>query len=201
MAVLAGAKNPTGQTVLLKKVFLRELNLLIFSRSLPSGLISLLSNAVVVCHPLSSFPLVVRHPILHAVVVHHLCCPPLSSSTVTIVVVCCRLLPLLSLPLRVSAVSRCLLLSFPFVLCRPISHAIVVHCCRCPPLPSSSAAAILCCHSHHHHSAVSVVFLTALVLPHCSLPPNHTCRHRPPPLSSATNVVYRRHCTYTRPPY
>jgi hypothetical protein len=38
LGVLAGAKNPTGQTVLLKKVFLHKLDFFIFSHSLPGGL-------------------------------------------------------------------------------------------------------------------------------------------------------------------
>jgi hypothetical protein len=35
LRVLAGAKNPTGQTILLKKVFLHELKVFILSRFLP----------------------------------------------------------------------------------------------------------------------------------------------------------------------
>jgi hypothetical protein len=89
LAVFAGAKNPTGQTVLLKKIFLFKLNFFIFSHYLHGGLISLLSNAFVVRHPFSSFPLVVRHPILHVVVICHLCCPLLLSSATTIVIVRC----------------------------------------------------------------------------------------------------------------
>ncbi len=92
LAVFAGAKNPTGQTVLLKKDYLRKLEFFIFSRSLPGGLI-LLSNAVVVCHQFSSFPLIVRRPILRAVIICHLCRPPLSSSAVAIIVVRCRRRP------------------------------------------------------------------------------------------------------------
>jgi hypothetical protein len=76
LAVFAGAKNPT---CIAEKVFLLKLNFFIFSRSLPGELISLLSNAVVVRCPLSSFPLVVRGPISHAVVVCPLRRPPLSS--------------------------------------------------------------------------------------------------------------------------
>jgi hypothetical protein len=79
---LAGAKTPTGQTILLKKVFLRKLDFFIFvSRSLPGW-----PNAVVVCRLLSSFPLVVRHSILHAITIRHLCRPPLSSSAVAVVI-------------------------------------------------------------------------------------------------------------------
>jgi hypothetical protein len=60
-------------------------------------------------------------------------------------------------PLRVFAISCCPLLSFPFVVCRLILHAVVVCHCRCPPLPSSSTVAIFHRCSHHHHSAVSAV--------------------------------------------
>jgi hypothetical protein len=87
LAVFAGARNPTGQTVSLKKAFLRKLEFFIFSRSLPDGLISLLSNAVVVCRLFFSFPLIVCRLILHAVVVCRLCRPPLSLSTVTVIFV------------------------------------------------------------------------------------------------------------------
>ncbi len=86
MAVFAGVKNPTGLTVSLKKVFLRKLEFFIFSCSLPGKLVSLLSNAVVVRRPFSSFPLVDRRPISRAVVVRRLRRPPLSSSAVTVVV-------------------------------------------------------------------------------------------------------------------
>jgi hypothetical protein len=60
---LAGAKNPTGQTVLLKKVYLHKLDFFYFFTLLAwcAG-----SYAVVVCRPLSSFPLVVRRPISSA---------------------------------------------------------------------------------------------------------------------------------------
>ncbi len=75
-----GSKTPTGQTVLLKKVFLCKLNFFIFvSRSLPSW-----PNAVVVCRPPSSSPLVVCHSILRAVIIRRLCCPPLSSSAIAV---------------------------------------------------------------------------------------------------------------------
>jgi hypothetical protein len=80
LAVFPGAKNPTGQTVLLKKFFLRKLNFFIFSCSLPSGLISLLSNAIVVCRLF-----IVRQPILRAVIVR-LRQPPLSLFAVAVVI-------------------------------------------------------------------------------------------------------------------
>jgi hypothetical protein len=38
LAVFAGAKHPTGQTVLLTKVFLRKINFFIFHALCPAGL-------------------------------------------------------------------------------------------------------------------------------------------------------------------
>ncbi len=197
LAFFAGGNNPTGQTILLKKVLLRKLEFFIFSRSLPSGLISLLSNAVVVCRPFSSFPLVVCRPISHAVIVRHCRHPPLPlSSFPTIDVHRCHDPPLQpSLPLRVSAVSCRPPLSIPFAVRHPILHAIVVRHCRCPPSPSLSAAAIFHCCSHHHHSAVSAVShhpLSSFSIP-VRRPITHViiliCHHcHPPPLLSAITV-------------
>jgi hypothetical protein len=107
---------------------------------------------------MSSAPVVVRQCRCH--------CPPLllSSSAVTVVVIRHRCHPpppsstsQPSLPLRVPAVSCRPILSVPFVVRRPILHAVVVRCCCCPPLPSSSAAAVFLRCSHHHHSAVFTV--------------------------------------------
>jgi hypothetical protein len=79
---LVGAKTSTGQTVLLKKVFLRKLDFFIFvSCSLPGW-----PYAVVVCRPVSSLHLVVRRSILRAVIIRRLSCPPLSLSAVAVVV-------------------------------------------------------------------------------------------------------------------
>ena len=176
------------------------------------------SNAIVVHRPLSSFPLLVCHPILRAVIVcrchcslllssarHHRCHhPPSPLSLSASIVIHRRHLPPLkpSLPLRVSTVSCRPLLSVPFVVRHPISHAVVVHRCRCLPSPLSSVAAIFRHCSHHHHSAVSAVShcpLLSFPIAVCCPPPNHACRRRPPPSSSAT-VVVRRRRTYTRPP-
>ncbi len=173
---------------------------LFFHALCPAG-----SNAVVVCCPLSSSPLVVCHLILHTVVVHCCCRLLLLASAVAIVIVyhcCCCRPPLPSsttaifcirshLPLCVSAVSCCLLLlSVPFVACRPILHAIVGRRCHCPPLPSLSAAAVFCCHSHHHHSAVS----TFSHCPLLSFPIAVRCpiMRCPPQLASATFVIRHR---------
>jgi hypothetical protein len=109
---LAGAKTPTGQTVLLKKVFVRKLDFFIFvSRSLPGW-----PNAVVVCRPPSSFPLVVRRLTLHAVIIRHLRRPPLSSSAIAVVAHCrhCRSPPPCSAPAAIIAT----LLSLPPVAAR-----------------------------------------------------------------------------------
>jgi hypothetical protein len=65
-----------------EKSLLRKLDFFIFSGSLPGRLISLLSNAGVVCRPLSFFPLIVCHPILHATIVRRLCRLPLLSSVI-----------------------------------------------------------------------------------------------------------------------
>ncbi len=129
---------------------------------------SLLSrpNAVVVCRPLSSFPLVVcclisracRHhpsPLLSAaVVIRHWCHCPLSPllSAAAIIRRCSH-----HCHSTVSTFSCRPLLSFPIVVQRPILHAVIVRRYCCPPLPSSSAATIFHRHRHHHNSAVSAV--------------------------------------------
>jgi hypothetical protein len=99
---------------------------------------------------------------LFAVVVvccHRCCRPPLPLSSSAAVVVHCRHLPppQPSLPLRVSTVSCHPLLSIPFIVCCPISYAVVVRRCRCLPLPLSSTPAVFHRCSHHHHSAVSAI--------------------------------------------
>jgi hypothetical protein len=79
-----GSKTPTGQTVSLKKVFLRKLNFFIFvSRSLLGW-----PNAIVVCRLPSSSPLVVCCSILCAVVIRRLCCPPLPLPTIAVLAHC-----------------------------------------------------------------------------------------------------------------
>jgi hypothetical protein len=87
-----------------KKVFLRKLNLFIFSHSLLSGR-SFLSNAVVVCRPLSSFPLVVQPPRSPPPdLACHCCLLPSSSAGVVICHCRCRHLPPL---LSTAAIFRC----------------------------------------------------------------------------------------------
>jgi hypothetical protein len=102
-----GVKTPTEQTVLLKKVFLRKLDFFIFvSRSLPGW-----PNAVVVCRPPFSFPLIVRRLILHAVNIRCLCCPPLSLSDIAVAAHCHHHCPLL--PCFAAAAIIATLLSLP----------------------------------------------------------------------------------------
>ncbi len=121
---------------------------------------SLMLNAIVVRSPLPTFPVVVRRPISHAIVVR--CCrPPPSSAAITVVVRRCCLslppsLPQLSLPLR------CLRHCSPPALILPrhsplpdlASHhhlplsssatvVVVRRRRRCPPPRSSSVAAII----------------------------------------------------------
>jgi hypothetical protein len=166
-----------------------------------------LSYTIVVCCSLSSSPLVVCHPILHAVVFRRLRHPPLSLSAIAIVVVCRHHCPPPPLSAVVAIIATLCLHSLllpalvlplcssqPNLACRcplPLSlsaFAIVVHCCCLLPLQPSSP---LCC--------LRRLSLPALVLPHLSPPPNHACCHRPPPSSSATVVIC--HCrTSTRPP-
>jgi hypothetical protein len=50
LGVLAGVKNPTGQTVLLKKGFLHKLDFFIFSRSL-LGVRALMPLLFAACSP------------------------------------------------------------------------------------------------------------------------------------------------------
>jgi hypothetical protein len=133
-----GAQNPTGQTVLLKKVFLHKLNFFIFLRSLPGGLECRCCLPPALLLPPHSpppdltcrhFPLLLSFAIAVVVVRRHHCCrppSPLSLSAAVVIHRCHLLPPQPSLPLRVSAVSRHPLLSIPFVVCRPISHAVVV---------------------------------------------------------------------------
>ncbi len=158
---MAGAKTPTGQTVLLKKVFLHKLNFFILvSCSLPGW-----PNAVVVCHPLSSSPC--HSPPLNLACHHHL--PPLSSTTVVIRRRRCHPPPPSSSAdaifcrrshhrhSTVSTFSCRPLLSLPDVVRRPILHSVVFRHYHCPPLPLWSAAAVFHRHSHHHNYAVSAV--------------------------------------------
>jgi hypothetical protein len=109
---LAGAKTPTGQTILLKKVFLRKLYFFIFvSHSLPGW-----PNAVVVCHPPSSFPLVVHCLTLHAIIICCLPCQPLLSSAIAAFVDCHHCCP--PLPCSATAAIITTSLSLPSLAAR-----------------------------------------------------------------------------------
>jgi hypothetical protein len=162
-------------------------------RELPGGLQILpyaYINAIIICRPLFSFPIIVHRPILRAIVV---CChhypPPLSSATA--IVVHCRspfLLPLLSaaLVIRRHHCSPPLPSSAAVVICchcclPPLLSAVVVviHSrCRHPPL-SSFAAVVICRHCCHPPlpslSAASAIIATLL-----SLPSLATCAHPSP---------------------
>jgi hypothetical protein len=89
------------------------------------------------CHPLLSFPVVVRRPILHDVFFRRYCCPPLLSLS-TAAVFHCHSHHHHS---AVSAVSHRPLLSFSIAVRRPILHVVVV-CQRHHPLPLSSTIAV-----------------------------------------------------------
>jgi hypothetical protein len=139
----------------------------------------LLSAAVVVCYcrrlplPLLSFAIAV-------VVVRCRCCPlrPSSASAAIIATPClCRLLP----PALV-----CPLHSLPPNLachcCPPLSlsaFAVIVRRRRLPPPQPSSP---LCC--------LRRLSPPGLVLPHCSPPLNHACRHCPPPSRHCPPLPY-----------
>jgi hypothetical protein len=194
--------------VLLKKVFLPKLNFFIFSHSLPGGLIRLLSNAVVVCRPLSSFPLVVRCLILCAVILHHLRCPPLSSSTAAVVVIhrCCCTPPPSSAAAAVIA-TPCLRHLLPPALVLPLCSLPPNLACHCHPplLLSAFSVVIQCRHLPPPQPSSPLCSLRrlsppALILPHHSLLPNHECCCRLP-LSSSATIVVRLCCTSTHPPF
>ncbi len=92
-----------------------------------------------------------------AFLVHRCHCLPALSPAAVVIHCCHLLLPQPPSPLLVSAVSRCPLLSIPFVVRHLILHAAVICCCCCPPLPLSSTAAVFRRRSHNHHSTVSTV--------------------------------------------
>jgi hypothetical protein len=195
-------KNPTGQIVLLKKVFLRKLDFFNFSHSLP-GRPSLLSNAVVVRRPLSSFPLVVHRPILRTVVVRRLHPLPLLSSTVAVVVVCrhrCPPPPSSAVAAVIATLCLCLQCLLPPALVLPLcSLRPNLACCCCPPL-SLSAFAVVVCHqllpppqpsSPLHRSAVSHRLLSSfpIAVRHPIMHVVVVChRGHPPPLLSTIAV-------------
>jgi hypothetical protein len=192
----------------LKKVLLRNLDFFIFSHSLPlPGRLSLLSNAIVVCCLLSSFPLEVRHPILHVIVfrcLHRL--QLLSSAVAVIVVYRCRCPPLPSSAVAAVIATLCLHRLLPPALVLPLYSLRPNLACRCrPPLLLSASAVVVCCRILPPLQPSSPLHClcrlspSALVLLHCSPPPNHAsccC----PPLSSSATVVVCHHRTSTRLP-
>ncbi len=159
---------------------------------------SLMLNAVVVLRPLPTFPIVVRRPILRAVVVH---CrrPPPSSATIA-VVVCRRCLPLPpSLP-QPSSPLRCLchLLPPALVLPRhslPPNLASLVIRSRRLPSPVSSGVAVIVYRRglppSQPSSPLSCLrrLSSPSSLPHCSPPPELACLCLPPPTITAAVVT------------
>jgi hypothetical protein len=159
---------------------------------------SLMLNAVIVLRPLPTFPVLVRRPILHAVVVR---CrrPPPSSTTIAVVTRRrCLLLPP-SLP-QPSSPLCCLCHLLPPALVLP-SHSrppdlasLIIRRRHCPPPLSSGVAVIV----HHRHlppsqpsSPLSCLrhLSSPLSLPHCSLPPKLACLRCPPSTITAAVIT------------
>jgi hypothetical protein len=152
---------------------------------------SVMLNAVVVCRPLPTFPVVVRRPISRAIVVRCLRPPP---SSVAIAVFRCRHLRRSHhCHSAVSAVSRRPLSSIPVIVRRLISGAVVIRRRRRPP-PSLSAVAVIvrrcCLPLSQPLSPLSCLRCLSppSSLPHCSPPPDFACLRCPPP-TVATAVV------------
>ncbi len=206
-AVFVGVKNPTGQTVSLKKIFLHKQDFIIFHSLCPECLSTFLSNAVVVRCPFSSFPLIVHCPILRAVVVHCLRCLPLSSSVIAIIVVRhCQCPPPPWSAAAAVITTLCLHRLLPSTLVHPLCSPPPKHACRClPPLSLSAFVVVIrrrCLPPPQPSSPLRCLCCLsppALVLPHSSPPPNHACCCHLPPLLSVTVIVCRRR-TSTCPP-
>ncbi len=189
-----------------KKSFCINLSSLFFHTLYPAGL-SAFCLAVVVHHPFSSFPLVVRCPILHAIIVRCLRHPPLSSSGVAVVVVCRRWRPPPPWSAAAAVITTpCLRRLLPPALVHPICSLPPNLPCRCRLPLSLSAFAVVVSRRRLPPPQPSSPLLClrrisppTLVLPHCSLSPNHACRHHPPPMSSATVVVHRCRTSTCRP--
>jgi hypothetical protein len=159
---------------------------------------SLMLIAVVVLCPLPTFPVVVRRPILRAVVVRCRC--PLPSSATIAVVIRRRCLPLPpSLP-QPSSPLRCLhhLLPPALVLPRhslpPDLASLIIRRRRRPPQLSSGIAVIVRRRGLpplQPSSPLSCLrrLSSPLSLPHCSPPPELACLCRPPPTVTAAVVT------------
>jgi hypothetical protein len=154
----------------------------------------LMPNALVVCHPLLTFPTIVCRPILHAVIIRCRCLPPLPLSSAAAVFHCHHLCCSHHHHSTVSAVSCRPISSFPIIVRRPILQAIVIRH-RCHPPSLSSAVSVVVCHRHLPPLQPSLPLhciwhhLPLLSLPHCSPPPNLACLCCPPPQSSSAPVV------------
>ncbi len=157
---------------------------------------SLMLNAVVVLRPLPTFPVVVRRPILRAIVVRCRCPPPSSATIAVVVRRRCLLLPP-SLP-QPSSPLRCLRHLLPPALvlsCHsplPDLASLVIRRHRRPPplssgvavivrrrdLPPSQPSSPLSCLRH---------LSSPSSLPHW--PPELACLRRPPPTVTAAVVT------------
>ncbi len=159
-------------------------------------------NAIVVCCPLLSFPVVVRCPNLHAIIVRHCCSLPPLLSTFAIVRHCRY--PLQPQPSSPLCCLCCLSPPALILPCQwPSPH---LTCHHCPPqslstfaviirhrrLPLAQPSSPLHCLSHLSQSA--------LALPCCSPLPNLACHHHLPPLLSPIIVVCCCCCCPLLPP-
>ncbi len=158
---------------------------------------SLMLNAAVVRRPLPTFPVVVRCPILLAVIVRCHCPPP--SSAAIAVVFCRRCLPLPpSSPQPSSPLCRLHCLSPPaLILPRHSLPPDLASRCHLPP-SSSATVVVRCCHQCLPARSATVASIIAtqlsprllppLSLPHSSTPPDLACLHCPPPTVAAAVV-------------
>ncbi len=159
---------------------------------------SLMLNAVVVLRPLPTFPVLVRQPILRAIVVR--CCRPLPSSATIAVVVRCRCLPLQpSLPQPSSPLCFLCHLLPPTLVLPPHSlppnlASLIIRCHHRPP-PLSSGIAVIVCRRGLPSSQPSLPLScfqrlsSPSSLPHCSPPPELACLHCPPPTITAAVIT------------
>ncbi len=132
-------------------------------------------------------------PSLSAAVIRRRRPPPLLSLSAATVFRCRHLSRSHHRHSAVSAVSHHPLSSFPIIIRRPISRAIVIRQRRRPP-PSSSAVAVVV---HRRglpplQPSLPLSCLRRLLppsfLPHCSPPPHLACLRRPPPTVAAAVV-------------
>jgi hypothetical protein len=159
---------------------------------------SLMLNAVVVLCPLPTFPVLVRRPILRAVVARcH--CPPPSSATIAVVVPrrCLPLPPSLPQP---SSPLRCLRHLLPPTLVLPchspppnLASLIIRRCHHPPPLSSGIAVVVRRRGLPPLQPSSPLSCLRRLSspssLPHCSPPPKLACLCCPLPTITAAVIT------------